>query len=404
MRKLSALLWGGVSALLGVLRAGPSIAASPRGRAALVQALATEDPGAGLLAGLLGIVCGLRARSRWAVLLGAIGSALAVRAWVRRGEASRAMADALRAGLGLGWQAQIPAEVHHRMGQGHRLDVIGPLLHLARTRVRVTRDVFFAAPDGVALRMDVIEPARAAAAPRPAVIVLHGGAWCSGDKGRYGGGLQNRWLAAQGFVVFDTQYRLGARWPAPVSDVKCAIRWAKANAERFQVDPARVALLGREAGGHLALLAAYAPDDARFPAGCFAEPGADGRVCAVIACGAPVDLRLWPADPQGAPACALGGLPEDVPDRYAEASPAAHVRPGLPPTLVIHGQRDRIVPPSHAELLVNHLHAAGVVTVLLRVPTRHGVYGLPMGLLGPMIQHDLDRFLAWAFTRPQAGV
>lgn len=406
MSKLRALLWGGVSALIGVLRAGPSLPANAPAGAALLQALAAEDPGAGVFAGVMGMGWGLRARSKTALLLGALGVALGLRAWGQRAAADRAMADALRAGLGLGWQAQIPPEVHHQLGQGHRLDVIGPLLHLARTRVRVTRDVLYAAPDGVALRMDVYAPA-GAAPPRPAVIVLHGGAWLGGDKGRYGLGLQNRWLAAQGFVVLEAQYRRGARWPAPVSDVKCAIRWVQANAARFGIDPARVALLGREAGGHLALLAAYTPDDERFPPGCFAEAGAepavDGRVCAVIACGAPVELRLWPADPLGAVARALGGLPEDVPDRYAAASPAAHVRPGLPPTLLIHGQRDRRVPPSHAELLANHLHAAGVVTVVLRVPTRHGVYGLPLGLVGPMIQHDSDRFLAWAFTRTEPG-
>jgi len=66
--------------------------------------------------------------------------------------------------------------------------------------------------------------------------------------------------------------------------------------------------------------------------------------------------------------------------------------------MVIHGQRDRTVPPAHSELLVNTLRAAGVTTVALRIPWgRHGVDGLLVGLTGPMIQYDVDRFLAWVF-------
>jgi acetyl esterase/lipase len=207
-------------------------------------------------------------------------------------------------------------------------------------------------------------------------------------------------------VVFDVQYRTRARWPAPLADVKCAVRWVKANAARFNVDPDRVALLGRSSGAHLALLAAYTADDARFPAGCFADEGADSaineRVAAVIASGAPADLRLWSAEPDSPVVQLLGGLPDAIPDAYADAAPVTHVKPDVPPTLVIHGQRDRTVPPNHAELLVNRLRAAEVDSVLLRVPSgRHGLDGLPVGLAGSMIQYDIDRFLAWTFYRTE---
>jgi acetyl esterase/lipase len=80
------------------------------------------------------------------------------------------------------------------------------------------------------------------------------------------------------------------------------------------------------------------------------------------------------------------------------------VRPGLPPTLIIHGQRDRTISPHHAELLANHLRAAKVTTVLLRLPWgRHGIDCWPLGLTGPMVQYDVDRFLAWAFHRQDAA-
>lgn len=401
MRQLTALIWGLVSAAAGLLSIWPSFRAYPRRALALAQLVATENPGIAMVTGLLAIWRGLRSGERRAILLGALGLGLGLRPLMRRQAVNRAMSDAMRAGLGIGWQGDLPAEVHRAFGQSHRTDTWGPLRYLLSVRVRVTRDVLFAAPDGRPLRLDVYQPQADDATPRPAVIVMHGGVWFQGDKSDYAFGLHDRWLAGQGYVVFDVQYRLAGRWPGPLADVKCAIRWVKTNAARFGVDPAQVALMGRSAGGHLALLAAYTAGDERFPAGCFDEgPGVDDRVAAVIASDTPADLRLWPAQRDSVITHLLGGLPEEVPDAYADASPVTHVRPGLPPTLLIHGQRDRTVPPAHSELLANQLRAAGVTTVTLRIPWgRHGVDSLLVGLTGPMIQYDVDRFLAWVFRR-----
>jgi acetyl esterase/lipase len=402
MRKFRALLWGIVSALTGVLSIWPSLPVYHRRKLALAQLVATEDPGFSIAAGLVALWKGIKARSGWAVLLGAVGTALGLRPLVRRKAVNQAMANAMREGLGTGWQRDIPPTMHRKFAQSHRVDTWGPLRYLLRLRVRETRDVLFAAPDGRPLRLDIYQP-KHMGKPRPAVVVVHGGAWFQGDKSIYAFGLHDRWLAAQGYVVFDVQYRLSGRWPAPLADVKCAIRWVRANAERYNVDPAQIALVGRAAGGHLALMAAYTANDPHFPASCFVDGDdvdIDERVQAVIASYPPTDLRLWPADPEGAIAHLLGGLPEDRPDVYRDASPAAHVRPGLPPTLLVHGQRDRMVPPAHSELLANHLRAASVTTVLLRIPWgRHGVDSLLVGLTGPMIQYDVDRFLAWSFAQ-----
>jgi acetyl esterase/lipase len=265
--------------------------------------------------------------------------------------------------------------------------------------VRETHDVLFAAPGGYPLRLDITQP-REASGARPAVIVAHGGMWLQGDKSLYGFGLHNRWLAAQGYVVFDIQYRLAARWPAPLEDVKCAVRWVKTNAARYGADPAQIALLGRSVGGYLALMAAYTANLPDFPAGCFEKSEIDESVQAVIAAGAPTDLRLWIAEQGSAIEQLLVGLSHDVPAIYDDVTPATHVRPGLPPTLIIHGQRDRMVPPAHAEILANRLQAAGVPNVLLAVPWgRHGADAFLVGLTAPMILYDIDRFLAWTFYR-----
>ncbi len=399
MRRLKALVWATLAALAGLLSIWPTISPHSRRHLALAQTLATEDPLLGLLAGWLSFWQGVRARSWRAIVLGATGMALRLRPWLLRDTVARQMAEAMREGLGPGWQRRIPAERHRAFAQRHRTDLIGPLRQTVWPRVRVTRDVLFGTPDGYPLRLDVYTPAHASGLC-PAILGLHGGGWFGGDKGGAVAGLRYRWLASQGYVVFDAQYR-GGPWPAPLSDVKCALRWIKANALSFGADAGRVAILGQEAGAHLALLAAYTANDSRFPPACLDKAGLplDERVQAVVVCAPPADLRLWPPLPDGAPALLLGGLPADIPAVYEEAAPVSHVRADVPPTLIVQGQRDRTVPPVHAELLANRLRAAGATVVLLRIPWgRHGIGPLPLGLSGPLIQYDVDRFLAWAFA------
>jgi len=402
MKKLQSLLWGTVSALIGILSIMPSFPVFPRRGLAMLQLIATENPGLAMFSGGLAIWRGLRGRCWQAVGLGTLGFGLGLRPLIRRKAVTRAMSEAMREGLGIGWQSQIPPEVHRAFGQSHRTDLWGPVLYLAGIRPRVTRDILFAVPDGHPLRLDMVEP-KHANGPLPAIVVVHGGAWFQGDKSSYAFGLHDRWLAAQGYVVFDVQYRLGAPWPAPLADVKCAIRWVRANAARYNVDPNRIAVMGRSAGAHLALMAAYTANDPKFPASCPADSGlsqVDESVQAVVASYAPTELRFWPGDRGTAIEQLLGGLPDEIPDVYRDAAPISHVRPGLPPTMLVHGQRDRLVPPTHSELLANYLRASGVTTVLLRIPWgRHGVDSLIVGLTGPMIQYDVDRFLAWVFHR-----
>ena len=112
--------------------------------------------------------------------------------------------------------------------------------------------------------------ARGRRRPGRAVLVVHGGFWSAGQKGE--AALQSRRLADLGFTVFDVQYRLTPQpnWQTATGDVKCAIGWVKQHADTpdWNVDPKKVALLGRSAGGHLALMAAYAPADPELPASC----------------------------------------------------------------------------------------------------------------------------------------
>jgi len=243
--------------------------------------------------------------------------------------------------------------------------------------VEITRDLVFAEVDGQSLRLDIYRSPPSSGtlgAAAPAVIVAHGGSWSGGAKGEFA--AWSRALARDGYVVFDVEYRLaspGRHFPIQAGDVKCAIGWVKRNAAEYGVDPGRIALLGRSAGGQVALLAAYTPNSPAAPASC---PSDDTSVQAAIAFYAPVDLT-WgynnPSRPdlingQATLSNYIGGVPANDAQAYLLASPSTHVNATTPPTLVIHGGHDRIVGVQHAAFLEEALKAADVPHRVVRLP------------------------------------
>ena len=242
------------------------------------------------------------------------------------------------------------------------------------------KTVTYSTPGGQALKLDVWEPAGGGTKAgetvrRPAVIMVHGGGWSAGGRGRMP--LWDRWFAGKGYVVFDVDYRLAPqpRWRAAPGDVKCAVGWVKRNAARYGIDPERIALVGHSAGGHLALLSAYSEGDGNVPAGCGVE---DAGVSAVAAFYPPTDLtRLnrmkWPwMEPnvvgRRSAKRLLGGAPETLARRYRLASPTAHVDAKSPPTFLVHGGADRVVPVEQSELLGERLRRSRVPHRLLTLP------------------------------------
>jgi acetyl esterase/lipase len=238
---------------------------------------------------------------------------------------------------------------------------------------------------------------------RPAVVVVHGGSWSGGDKTDFP--QWDRWLVEQGYAVFDIQYRIAPQpnWQTAAADVKCAIGWVKRNAAAYNVDPERLALLGRSAGGHLALLAAYTPGDPALPPSCDAP---DTTVQTVISLYGPADL-VWgynnPARPDvidgpGTLRRFLGGTPESAADAFRIASPITHVSAATPPTLLLHGGRDQLVGQHHAELLSAALQEAGAQERTLFIPYgQHGFdynfYGWSGQLIRPVIRNWLQTYL-----------
>jgi acetyl esterase/lipase len=237
--------------------------------------------------------------------------------------------------------------------------------------------------EGRDLRLDVYSPPENAVKNGASVIVVHGGSWRSGERSDFP--QWNRWLAAQGFTVFDVDYRLAPQpnYLTATGDVKCAVRWVKEHAAEFGVSPDRIALFGRSAGAHLALLAAYSAEDERLPATC-AEKQQDEKIRAVVSFYAPTDL-IWgfdnPANQRviiGPATLAdfLGGNPHEsaeIRERFALASPVAHVSARTPPTLLVHGGQDQLVRTENMFILSEKLKQAGTAHKTILIPyAQHG--------------------------------
>ncbi len=268
-------------------------------------------------------------------------------------------------------------------------------------RVAVTTEVF-ARPDGEELKLDFYAPpfAKDTAERPPCLIVIHGGGWDSGDRMQLAA-WNYRWAAA-GYAVAAVSYRLAPRsiWPAQRDDVLAAIAWLKANANRLGLDPARLVLLGRSAGGQLATAVGYGAHD----------PAIRG----VIALYAPHDLPFaWSVSREDDALNSIklfrqyfGGAP-DTPGRralYAEASGQLQARAGSPPTLLVHGVPDTLAWDRHSERLTARLQELGVPHYYLRLPwATHGFDFNPDGPGGQLAGYAIGEFLAAVLARNPPG-
>ena len=254
--------------------------------------------------------------------------------------------------------------------------------------VRVRYDVPVRTRDGARLAYDVYEPAGAGTQRRPALITIYGGAWIFGDR-RQTEDL-DRAFARRGIVTFAIDYRHAPRfrYPTQIDDVRDALATIARDASHLRIDPARVALAGRSAGGELALLAAY-------------EPG-PLRVRAVVAFYAPTDLtrgyarppRPDPADVRRILRTYLGDVPERRAAAYAAASPLRHVRPGLPPTLLLGGGHDELVELPFQRALRDALRRDGDRVASIELPwSNHAFDAIPLGQGGRLARFEMERFL-----------
>jgi acetyl esterase/lipase len=238
---------------------------------------------------------------------------------------------------------------------------------------QLTRDLVYGDDDSSRQVIHVFEP-EPRAEPRPAVVFFHGGGLIYGEP------LQDRaWaqaIAEQGYVTFMAGYRLFEQfdranpWPAQLDDAQQAVRWVRAHADEFNVDPGRVCAIGHAKGGLLAgLVGTTEATDASDPE----LADISSRVDCVVTVSGDADLMvpyentMWTYMFNKM----FGGTVEEVPEVWQAASPAHNVDEETVPFLIIHGNRDRDVPVEMARNLADALAEAGKEYVYAEVPADH---------------------------------
>ena len=238
--------------------------------------------------------------------------------------------------------------------------------------VTVHRDIAYVTDGHARQKLDLYVPADTGE-NLPLIIWVHGGAWRGGNKTHY---RPMEYLSA-GYAGASINYRLSqhAVFPAQIEDVKAAVRWLRANAETYRLDPNRFAAWGSSAGGHLVAMLGTAGDVAEFEVGENLE--VSSKVQAVVDYFGPTDFLQMDAHrlpdglvhdaPDSPESKLVGGPIQEHRDRVTKANPITYVSKDNPPFLIIHGDQDKLVPFHQSVLLKDALEKAGVPVTFYRV-------------------------------------
>ena len=251
---------------------------------------------------------------------------------------------------------------------------LSPSLTVA-TDVITEESVTYGTVGDAELKLDLARPD--GDGPYPAIVFIHGGGWYQGSRQGYRSQIAE--AARRGYVAVTISYRLmqfdqakketataEPIFPAQIHDAKAAVRWLRANADKYHVDPKRIGVTGGSAGGHLSLLVGLSDDKDQLEGNC-GSPDYSSRVQAVVNVFGPTDMascyetssvawifRLF-----------LGGTPTEAADRYRAASPTTYISADDPPVLTLHGDRDLLVPVAQATMLDQKMKAAGASHTLM---------------------------------------
>lgn len=233
-------------------------------------------------------------------------------------------------------------------------------------------------------QLDAYRPTGAPPPPGgfPAIIALPGGGWRSIDRRNYGASVVAAFVP-YGYVVVPTDYLYASpgganSWPGAVKDVRAAVRWVRSHADSLGVNPNKIVVSGESAGAHLATLAGVLPERGFDPGtGKLVDGNAvSGKPNAVVDFYGPTDLaNQWRVRPAARPYLStfLGGSLDKVPERFAASSPITHVSADDPPTYIIQGDADKIIPVADTVAFDAALKAVGVpeqLTIVKGIP--HG--------------------------------
>lgn len=244
--------------------------------------------------------------------------------------------------------------------------------------VEFFRDVEFGRGGERPLRLHLARPKKLPTKPLPVVVWIHGGGWTGGSRD---GGIGHCIMQARkGYVGVAIEYRFSgeAKFPAQVEDCKCAIRFLRAKAKEYHLDPDRIGVAGHSAGGHLCALLGTSANVKELE-GTGGWPEFSSRVQAVCDASGPADFVTWGDKAHPAVKGLLGGFVSEKSELAALASPVTHASKTSPPFLIIHGDQDDVVPVVEGRAMHAALQKAGAESTLLILPgVKHHPYGKEM--------------------------
>ena len=236
-------------------------------------------------------------------------------------------------------------------------------------------DITFGKGNDVELKLDIAHP-ETGKGPFPALLYISGSGWGFWILSRSQCQLAIMQAAQRGYVAVTVDHRQTSvkekgktkfLFPAQLYDVKCAVRWLRANAEQYNIDPKHIGVAGWSSGGHLALMLGLTKPTDGLEGDC-GDKKYSSSVQAVVSAGGPTELVSMfneSTDEPGPVVDLLGGNPQKRPDQYAIASPLTYVRRDAPPILTIHGELDTDVPPKQAYLLDAKMKETGASHTLI---------------------------------------
>ncbi|MBC8002391.1 MAG: alpha/beta hydrolase, partial [Opitutaceae bacterium] len=247
--------------------------------------------------------------------------------------------------------------------------------------VRAVKNIEYAQPGGHSLKLDLYLPEKPVG-KLPIIVWIHGGSWKSGSKDF----CPIAFMAQKGLAIVSLNYRLStvAAYPAQLHDCKGTLRWLRAHAAEYQLDPDRIGIFGASAGGHLAALLATTGDAKDLEGDVGGNLEFSSRVEAVCAFYPPTDLNKlvtnpkWRKSPDSDVGRLLGGPIEENLDKAATANPINYITPKTAPIFLLHGDQDTLVPISQSEILYQALQKAGVESEFAIVKGKgHGIIAPP---------------------------
>jgi len=238
-----------------------------------------------------------------------------------------------------------------------------------------------------AQKMDVYLPGVRSITETKVLIVIHGGAWFSGDKSEFTEFVPALKKRLSNYAMFNINYRLakvgGNFFPTQEDDVKAAVNYIYSKAEEYKINKDKIVLLGASAGAHLALQEAYKNDQ--------------GKIKAVVDFFGPADMtalyNFSPSITRSLMQLLLSGAPTSNPQMYQLSSPINFVSAQSPPTIILHGGKDDVVPIASSVQLKDKLQANGVITVMYTYPNEgHGWFG-------PTLEDSFDKIAAFLLSQ-----